>query len=216
MTAPRPQGKGAVADLARLFQLPVVLVVDAGRMAGSVAPLVSGFAHFDANVTIAGVILNNVGSDRHEAMLRRALAPLGLPVLAAMRRNKTLTMPSRHLGLVQAGERADLDQFLDRAADERWPKTSTKTYSPNTPAPNPHQIQGPPHPAARATHRRGPVIRPMPSAIRTCWRTGVPKGPKSAFSHRSRMTRCPPVISSTCPAVIPNCTRAALPPTQPS
>lgn len=112
-----PQGKGAVADLARLFQLPVVLVVDAGRMAGSVAPLVSGFAHFDADVTIAGVILNNVGSDRHEAMLRRALAPLGLPVLAAMRRNNTLTMPSRHLGLVQAGERADIDQFLDRAAD---------------------------------------------------------------------------------------------------
>lgn len=112
-----PAGKGAVADLARLFQLPVVLVVDAGRMAGSVAPLVSGFAHFDADVTIAGVILNNVGSDRHEAMLRRALAPLGLPVLAAMRRNKTLAMPSRHLGLVQAGERADLDPFLDRAAD---------------------------------------------------------------------------------------------------
>ena len=112
-----PEGKGAVADLARLFKLPVVLVVDAGRMAGSVAPLVAGFARFDADVTLAGVILNNVGSDRHEAMLRRALAPLGLPVLAAMRRNKTLAMPSRHLGLVQAGERADLDQFLDRAAD---------------------------------------------------------------------------------------------------
>lgn len=112
-----PEGKGAVADLARLFQLPVVLVVDAGRMAGSVAPLVAGFARFDAAVTIAGVILNNVGSDRHEAMLRRALAPLGLPVLAALRRNATLAMPSRHLGLVQAGERADLDQFLDRAAD---------------------------------------------------------------------------------------------------
>jgi cobyrinic acid a,c-diamide synthase len=112
-----PQGKGAVADLARLFQLPVILVVDAGRMAGSVAPLVSGFARFDADVTIAGIILNNVGSDRHDAMLRRALAPLGLPVLAAMHRNATLAMPSRHLGLVQAGERADLDQFLDRAAD---------------------------------------------------------------------------------------------------
>lgn len=112
-----PEGKGAVADLARLFHLPVVLVVDAGRMAGSVAPLVAGFARFDADVTIAGVILNNVGSDRHEAMLRRALAPHCLPVLATMRRNKTLAMPSRHLGLVQAGERDDLDQFLDRAAD---------------------------------------------------------------------------------------------------
>ncbi|MCG7574571.1 cobyrinate a,c-diamide synthase [Phaeobacter sp. CNT1-3] len=112
-----PQGKGAVADLARLFSLPVVLVVDAGRMAGSVAPLVAGFARFDSAVRVGAVILNNVGSDRHEAMLRRALAPLDLPVLAAMRRNKALTMPSRHLGLVQAGERADLDSFLEAAAD---------------------------------------------------------------------------------------------------
>jgi len=112
-----PDGKGAVADLARLLRLPVILVVDAGRMAGSVAPLVAGFAHHDPDVPVKGVILNNVGSDRHETMLRRALEPLNLPVLAAMRRAPDLSLPSRHLGLVQAGERADLDQFLNRAAD---------------------------------------------------------------------------------------------------
>ncbi|MGH1459720.1 MAG: cobyrinate a,c-diamide synthase [Paracoccaceae bacterium] len=112
-----PEGRGAVADLARMLELPVVLVVDAGRMAGSIAPLVAGFAGFDAGVRIGGVILNNVGSARHEAMLRRALAPLGLPVLAAMARRADLALPSRHLGLVQASERADLDGFLDRAAD---------------------------------------------------------------------------------------------------
>lgn len=112
-----PDGRGAVADLARQLRLPVVLVVDAGRMAGSVAPLVAGFAGFDGSVNVAGVILNRVGSDRHEAMLRRALEPLGLPVLAALRRDGGLTQPSRHLGLVQAGERPDLDAFLDRTAD---------------------------------------------------------------------------------------------------
>ena len=112
-----PEGKGAVADLARILSLPVILVVDAGRMAGSVAPLVAGFAQHDPAVRLAGVILNNVGSDRHEAMLRRALAPVGLPVLAALRRSGELAQPSRHLGLVQAGERADLEVFLDRAAD---------------------------------------------------------------------------------------------------
>jgi len=112
-----PDGRGAVADLARLLSLPVLLVVDAGRMAGSVAPLVAGFAGFDPAVQVAGVILNRVGSDRHEAMLRRALAPLGLPVLAALRGDGTLAQPSRHLGLVQAGERPDLDAFLDQAAD---------------------------------------------------------------------------------------------------
>ena len=112
-----PDGKGAVADLARQLALPVILVADAGRMAGSVAPLVAGFAQFDGAVRVAGVILNNVGSPRHEAMLRRALAPLDIPVLAALRRNKDLAQPSRHLGLVQAAERADLEDFLDRAAD---------------------------------------------------------------------------------------------------
>jgi cobyrinic acid a,c-diamide synthase len=100
-----PDGRGAVADLARILSLPVVLVVDAGRMAGSIAPLVAGFAGFDALVRVGGVILNNVGSERHELMLRRALAPLGLPVLAALRRDPGLAQPSRHLGLVQASER---------------------------------------------------------------------------------------------------------------
>ena len=106
-------GRGAVADLARLLALPVVLVVDAARMAQSVRPLVRGFAAEDPAVRVAGVILNRVGSDRHEAMLRDACS---LPVLGAVRRDADLALPSRHLGLVQAEERADLDVVLDRAA----------------------------------------------------------------------------------------------------
>jgi len=110
-----PDGKGATADLARHLGLPVVLVVDAGRMAGSVAPLVAGFAGHDPAVRVAGVILNNVGSPRHEAMLRRALAG-GPPVLGALPRRPDIALPSRHLGLMQAAERSDLQAFLDRAA----------------------------------------------------------------------------------------------------
>jgi len=112
-----PEGRGSAADLARLLGLPVVLVIDAASMAQSVAPLVAGFARHDPAVRVAGVILNRVGSPRHEAMLRRALTPLGLPVLAALPRRADLHLPSRHLGLVQAGERGDLDAILDRAAD---------------------------------------------------------------------------------------------------
>ena len=112
-----PGGRGAVADLARHLALPVILTVDAGRMAQSVAPLVSGFVHHDAGVRIAGVILNNVGSDRHARMLDRALAPLGIPLLGHLPRDATLSRPSRHLGLVQAGEDPDLNAFLDRVAD---------------------------------------------------------------------------------------------------
>lgn len=111
-----PEGKGSVADLARILKLPVVLVVDAARMAQSIAPMVAGFAKHDPSVTIAGVILNKVGSDRHERMLRTALKPLGIPVLGAIPRAKGLTTPSRHLGLVQAQERPDLEHYLDAVA----------------------------------------------------------------------------------------------------
>lgn len=111
-----PDGRGATADLARVLDLPVVLIVDSARMAQSVAPLVAGFARHDPGVRVAGVILNRVGSARHEAMLRAALAPVGVPVLGAVPRDGALAHPSRHLGLVQAGERPDLEAFLDVAA----------------------------------------------------------------------------------------------------
>ncbi len=123
-----PDNRGSVADLARILSLPVILVVDAARMAGSIAPLVVGFAAHDPDVRLAGVILNNVGSDRHEAMLRRALDALSLPVLAALRRNAGITLPSRHLGLVQAGENTKLDPFLNQAADALAETLDTETF----------------------------------------------------------------------------------------
>lgn len=110
-----PDGKGACADLARILKLPVVLVIDAGKMAGSVAALANGFIAHDPRVQIAGIILNNVGSARHEAMLRRALG--NTVIFGAVPRDATLNQPSRHLGLVQAQERSDLDSYLDKAAD---------------------------------------------------------------------------------------------------
>ncbi|WP_281982236.1 cobyrinate a,c-diamide synthase [Thalassorhabdomicrobium marinisediminis] len=112
-----PDGKGSTADLARTLGLPVVLIVDAKAMSQSVAALVAGFAGHDPAVRIAGVILNRTGSARHASLLTRALAPLGLPVLGAVPRSAELARPSRHLGLVQAGEMPDLDAFLDRTAE---------------------------------------------------------------------------------------------------
>lgn len=109
-------GSGSTADLAGALALPIVLVVDAGRQAQSVAALVRGFRdHGPAR--IAGVILNRVGSERHGAMLRGALAAIGMPVFGAVPRSDDLALPERHLGLVQAAEHADLDVFLDRAAE---------------------------------------------------------------------------------------------------
>ena len=110
-------GTGSVADLANLLDLPVLLVVDAARQSHSIAALVEGFANHRKEVIVVGVILNKVGSERHEAMLRKALQPIGIPVLGAIRRNAELAMPERHLGLVQADEREDLSAFIELAAD---------------------------------------------------------------------------------------------------
>jgi cobyrinic acid a,c-diamide synthase len=85
-----PDGRGATADLARLLGLPVVLVVDAGRMAQSVGPLVAGFARHDPTARVAGVVLNRVGSERHRLMLTRAVEAAGLPVVGALPRLEAL------------------------------------------------------------------------------------------------------------------------------
>lgn len=115
--APGAVDDGSTAALARRTGWPVLLVVDAARQAGSVAALVHGFRSFDAAVPLAGVVLNRVGGDRHAALLRRALEPVGLPVVGAVPRAAEVERPSRHLGLVQAGEDLALAAWLDRMAD---------------------------------------------------------------------------------------------------
>lgn len=99
------QGKQASsAALARLLALPVVLVIDASAMAGSIAALAQGFANFDPQVKVVGVIANRVGSERHAALLEAALEAIGLPLLGAVQRDDDLHIPSRHLGLHMAAE----------------------------------------------------------------------------------------------------------------
>ncbi|GGS55793.1 hydrogenobyrinate a,c-diamide synthase [Planobispora rosea] len=95
----------STAHVARLLEAPVVLVVDAARQSRSVAALVHGFASYDTRLRFGGVILNRVGSERHENLLREVLAESGVPVLGAIRRSDAVATPSRHLGLVPAAER---------------------------------------------------------------------------------------------------------------
>ena len=119
-------GRGSAADLARHLSLPVILVVDCARQSHSIAALVSGFRDFRRNVMIAGLILNRVGSVRHEAMLRSALQPVGIPIFGCLPRDQKLQLPERHLGLIQAGEHADLDVFIDHAASVMRERTDLK------------------------------------------------------------------------------------------
>ncbi|GEL17133.1 cobyrinate a,c-diamide synthase [Pseudonocardia asaccharolytica] len=97
-------GGGSTAQVAGLIGAPVVLVVDCRGQSRSLAALLHGFRSFDDEVRVAGVILNRVGSARHEAVLRAAADEVGLPVLGAVPRRAELAVPSRHLGLVTAVE----------------------------------------------------------------------------------------------------------------
>jgi cobyrinic acid a,c-diamide synthase len=99
--------EGSTAHVARLLDAPVVLVVDASSQSRSVAALVQGFTAFDPRARLGGVILNRVGSHRHEALLRQALDGVA-PVLGVLRREDDVATPSRHLGLVPVAERAPM------------------------------------------------------------------------------------------------------------
>ncbi len=137
--------EGSTAHVARLIDAPVVLVVDASSQSRSVAALVQGFAAFDDRVRLGGVVLNRVGSARHEELLRTALGGVA-PVLGVLRREASVATPSRHLGLVPVAERSadavaavraladlcaqslDLDALLDLARSA--PPLDAEPWSP--------------------------------------------------------------------------------------
>ncbi|MBT3070409.1 cobyrinate a,c-diamide synthase [Rhodomicrobium sp. Az07] len=110
--------RGATADLAALTGWPVVLVLDVSAQSETAAAVALGCKLYRDDVRLAGVILNRVAGEGHERPIRAALERIGMPVLGALRRRAAIALPDRHLGLVQAGEHADLDGWLDALADE--------------------------------------------------------------------------------------------------
>jgi cobyrinic acid a,c-diamide synthase len=111
---------GSTAELAQLTGWPVVLVVDARGQGASVAALLQGFTSHCRDISIAGVVFNRVASDRHRALLAGAVARHrpALAVLGALPADPALALPSRHLGLVPAGEASRAGAVIERAADE--------------------------------------------------------------------------------------------------
>lgn len=112
-----PGRSGAAADLARLYGLPTLLVLDVSGQSQTAAAVAKGFAAYDLRVKIAGVVLNRVASERHRRYAADAIEATGLPVVGAIMRDPTLALPERHLGLVQASEHAALEAFIERMAD---------------------------------------------------------------------------------------------------
>lgn len=139
--------RGSTADLAARLGLPVVLVIDAGHQAQSVAPLARGFADFRHDVEVAGVILNRTATERHAETCRFALREANIPVFGAVMRDAGLALPARHLGLVPAGEHPELETFIAGAAQKiassldldaivrlaREPQTGFQEWSPLAP-----------------------------------------------------------------------------------
>lgn len=99
------RGFGSSGDIAKLFKIPVVLIVDAANMSRSIAALVHGYASFDPGVFIAGVILNRVKSSAQEKLLRDALDEICVPILGSLPVEENIRLPERYLGLVPTQER---------------------------------------------------------------------------------------------------------------
>ena len=111
-----PDGRGAAADLAAALDAPVAMVLDAARQAGSAALPLAGARALRPDLSVAGGILNRVGSERHARIAGQAVENAGFRSFGAIPRDASLTTPSRHLGLVQAEERDDLEAFIEAAA----------------------------------------------------------------------------------------------------
>ncbi|NEO71526.1 cobyrinate a,c-diamide synthase [Moorena sp. SIO3H5] len=107
----------STAHVARLLDVPVLLVLDCSRLSRSVAAIAYGYQSLDPRITIAGVVLNRVGSSRHLELLKDALEPLHIPVLGELKRQDNITIPDRHLGLIPTAEITQLDALINRLAD---------------------------------------------------------------------------------------------------
>ncbi|MET8165498.1 cobyrinate a,c-diamide synthase [Streptomyces sp. NPDC005329] len=199
----------STAQVAKLLRAPVVLVVDASSQSRSVAALVHGFASWDPEVRIGGVILNKVASDRHEELLREALESAGVPVLGVLRRVAQVDTPSRHLGLVPVAERrasavdavaamaeqvargCDLEALVALArsagvlSGAAWDAAEALVSSPPPPLPVPTPGAAPPDPRSRPERPRpqSPPEGGPPDGLKRKVRVAVAGGAAFTFSY---------------------------------
>lgn len=111
-------GEGSTASIAKLLKSPVLLTINCAKMGTSAGAMALGYTRYDEKVNVRGFILNNMGSDRHEAMVRNAVeSATGLPVLGCVRRNDLIKVPERHLGLVTQIETGNGKEYVELLAD---------------------------------------------------------------------------------------------------
>jgi cobyrinic acid a,c-diamide synthase len=124
------------AHIAKILKVPVILVINTAGVSRSIAAVVKGFIEFDRNVNIMGIILNNIGSDRHVNLIKDSLTTAGIniPVIGAVPKNKDLSIPSRHLGLEMAHEKnnntVELANFIEQHIDIDAVKSIAGNFEP--------------------------------------------------------------------------------------
>jgi cobyrinic acid a,c-diamide synthase len=107
----------STAQIAKMLDAPVILVIDAGKAARSTAAIALGFLHFDKKLRIAGFILNNVAGDKHAKLVRDAFAyKINVPIIGIIRRDKKIRMEERHLGLIPALELEKKRRLIHQSA----------------------------------------------------------------------------------------------------
>ena len=110
--------KGSTAEASKILKTPVILIANVERIARTAAPFIMGYKLFDPAVDIRGAILNHVGSERHAKKVKLAVEKLAdMRVIGVMFRDQRISIPERHLGLVPAFERSDIDTLFDRLAE---------------------------------------------------------------------------------------------------
>lgn len=140
-------GKPSSADLAALFDIPVLAVIDASAMAQTFGAVALGLARYRDDVRVTGVFANRVAGERHYKMLAESLSQ-GMPSFGWLPRTPDIALPNRHLGLMQAGEIGDLEARLERAAsainmaDDNLPEAVAFAPLTATTAPLPHLLAG--------------------------------------------------------------------------
>ena len=110
------KGVSSTAEIAKLLDAPVILVIDAKSMGASAAAIALGFKMYDPEVKLAGVILNRLGSPTHKTMIESALKNIGIDVFGAIRRDDSLVMPERHLGLLPVEENEE-QEIVDKIGE---------------------------------------------------------------------------------------------------
>ena len=182
---------GSSADVAAALGMPVLLVLDVAGQAQSAAAVVKGCASYDRRLSVAGVIVNRVGSERHRRLVVDAIEAMGITVVGALPRNDKVALPERHLGLVQAGEthalearleviadfveaHVDCGRVLALAGELEW-RSPTRAGAPRF--------------GRRDSGSRSPATRRFPSSTLIFCTAGARRGPKSSPSRPSPTSR---------------------------